>query len=742
MLSNHLANKLLYVPFFEEYPAPPELKDALTTDEFFNECYYHPDFDQEIERLDNLSDEELDDLDYPLSKLQMVDLLQQQQSNEKTLIEWIEGSGTGIYCITGDAGTGKSTYLHHLQNDNKAYCWDFLDLQRAVYEHRIMGMCIQIPDFTSLRGKIISTMLRTIINGVFVQFRNKPNYRYDDITTRINDFCRFYKNTLEEFYPAEAVAELYTSLEDIPEETGQIFCNKCAKRFVDYFNILFNKYDSEQVFRYVFEHFLIYLYFSNSYKKHIIVIDNLERYIGTDEIFNDQIINLFAQLRACRDQYNQQFGAYNDGVDQFPRHFQIIVAMRNTTVRMFTPQQYADFVAHGLDLSEWFPIGEIIKKKFAWFEKHSELLGDCTNTLKTTLLYILGDQGQTGDILRGLRLKLNMLFNNDKRLICDFLISALNDRNNKAYLEAANHYLDDPNLSPSLRKFAYRSIIWRIVINKLGQGTLFQMIYQLESFERIIAELDYVRKILTILSNYSFAHPHGFMSLFDLLRDLYPKRPQVEFWFYSGACKFEKSKVSRILYLLNSYDRRENDWFKFIDIQCNSEHINGTHIKDLETFEAKMLDRNTARHIRIQITAAGKAYLGYIVQSFEFASRLSGCIDPLPFLMPSADEIENSTSIENIPCINTIQRVFANSKRLIQLSRDDSTKGYEVPYRKSTSDSGSYYSYRIVHAHSGYINNFRELVEKVLQSENEKVCGKREKLIEELNTLSLKYSVF
>lgn len=98
---------------------------------------------------------------------------------------------------------------------------------------------------------------------------------------------------------------------------------------------------------------------------------------------------------------------------------------------MFTPQQNADFIAHKIDLSDCFSIDKIIERKIRWYERHAELLEDKNDPiLFSHLQYILADQGRTGNVLRGLRLKLNLLFNNDKRLIVDFLISTLKTSNN------------------------------------------------------------------------------------------------------------------------------------------------------------------------------------------------------------------------------------------------------------------------------------------------------------------------
>ena len=45
------------------------------------------------------------------------------------------------------------------------------------------------------------------------------------------------------------------------------------------------------------------------------------------------------------------------------KHYQFIISMRNTSSRMFTPQQSSDSLPPIMDISGWFGIDKIINKK-------------------------------------------------------------------------------------------------------------------------------------------------------------------------------------------------------------------------------------------------------------------------------------------------------------------------------------------------------------------------------------------
>ncbi len=167
-------------------------------------------------------------------------------------------------------------------------------------------------------------------------------------------------------------------------------------------------------------------------------------------------------------------------------------------------------------------------------------------------------------------------------------MTTLDDIQNKSMFELAELFMTNENLPTNLKKYAYRSIIWRLVIDKLLNDQLFHEFVNIRDvFEKKVA-LDYIRKILTILYNYSQETTYSYMSLTDLLKQLYPDQDNVSQWFCSEICKQERERICRLLYFMNYYDRRDNNWFQFVDIQCNSQ---------IKNKEAKTVDEDGIRYL-------------------------------------------------------------------------------------------------------------------------------------------------
>ena len=93
----------------------------------------------------------------------MISVLEKQRDEEISLVSWIKNNGTGVYCVAGDAGTGKSTFLHHLEYKFKEYSWEFLDLQKSVYDIKIMEFNVEFKQFSTLRNKLLSSIINQMI---------------------------------------------------------------------------------------------------------------------------------------------------------------------------------------------------------------------------------------------------------------------------------------------------------------------------------------------------------------------------------------------------------------------------------------------------------------------------------------------------------------------------------------------------------------------------------------------------
>lgn len=465
--------------------------------------------------------------------------------------------------MRGDAGTGKTTYIHYLKWKFTDVNWKIIDLQRANKKITVMGHRIKFSNFFSLHGKVISAVLNKVISAIFLTQNDMSPDIYKEISSNIQFLLCMYDKCIHHMGPLDEYDLLYRTLGNLPapvdgEELD--YCKHCAKLVTEYFmKMCVMNSDVEDALECAIVHYLIVLRCLRGSKKTVIVFDNLERFIGVHEIFSNELIDFVANLRTIVDTYKDQYFDSIGNRNRFAENCQLIVSMRNTSARNFTPLQNADFFESSIDLSEWFSMGEILQRKLTWFEKEKI---EVENSI--ILKHILGDFGVArGGVVRGLRPKLNLIFNFDKRLMTDFLIETLEASANKNIIEIADTLrtktFSGNGADDGLGAFSYRSIIWRLVMDKLNRGAMFRYIFAkrnsaLDSY----VDMDYTRNILTILSNYELEHrDQEYMPLEDLVHHLeHNMIGNVDNWFDNQTWKTEREKVTQLLYYMNYFNRR------------------------------------------------------------------------------------------------------------------------------------------------------------------------------------------
>ena len=155
-----IADILMYAPFVSVYGVPKEIHEKLTIQAFFGEngCYISPDFDKKAQKLLDqafyATSENMTGDDWPLNVSEALYAIHQGKRDQAELDRWIEQSNDGIFKILGDAGTGKSTFLHYLKWAKNDIEWHILDLKKAIREIKIYGSSINIPHFRDSKSTV------------------------------------------------------------------------------------------------------------------------------------------------------------------------------------------------------------------------------------------------------------------------------------------------------------------------------------------------------------------------------------------------------------------------------------------------------------------------------------------------------------------------------------------------------------------------------------------------------------
>ena len=389
---------------------------------------------------------------------------------------------------------------------------------------------------------------------------------------------------------------------------------------------------------------------------------------------------------------------------------------------MFTPQQIAEIFPHIVDLSEWFQSAKILQKKIDWYRanniyiEQSEILLDIINDI---------GPGKDGNF-RGLRSKLNMLFNNDKRVIVNILTKVLENESNKYYLKVYNFFKTNPNsIDSSLTRFAKRIIIFRLILNELRKDGFFANIAT-EREETKKASLGYARKILTILYEHKWEHEDGYMKFDDIITKLDTREGGAIDRYFARHNREKRNIISKVLFYMNYYDGRKDNWLQFIDIQYNFSQLQ-TSISNHD--ELKELIDDNHEYINIKITSAGVAYLFFVVYTFEYflcksirnapkdCLWIDGNIPPILCVLPKRNEILYK-KVEDLICIKILDFVSKEATNCIRKMNEDRKLGEKtIPFKKGVLDRYIEHSNRIINSHVGFIDNYLQCIRELYKSE-------------------------
>lgn len=721
---NSLASVLLYVPFNKDYTVDDKIRNSLSEQEFFEHCYVNMDINQEIKEVENMKIEELEEGEEGVLgeelKRERITYLKELRNSISNFDSWIKNSGNAVYCVKGDAGCGKSTYLHYLKYIYMNYSikWEIIDVQKAREIVEILNINLQIPKFSLLDYKVISAMLDNILQYIFVKKNN--HFNFEMIKKQLFSLYQKYKSDVQEDFSDDITKVFF---DDSPlfraeiENMRKDDIEKYAQNIFIYIKKLINNEPPLMILQQLWG---VYMHILNSIdeeKKHIIAFDNFERFIGTDEICNKQLWNFIETLRHL-------LQTCEEADIQFYHHFQMILFMRNTTSRMGNiPLQLVDFEGHELDLSDWFPINRIIEKKLNWYKTNS------INITNSELMdMILGDGSFDGNGMRSLQTKLSMLFNNNKRALITLLTHIINNDDEKYLDEFIKFAKNKKRIRMRLNKFAGRSIINRLVLDELQKDNFFKNIFVERAEERSL-RLGTARKILIILYNYSLQHNQEYMLLDDLIIEFRNEGRQSINRYFDENYKSERDNIAKILYQMNYYNSRTNDRLHFIDIQYNTADESIIYyVNDYISLEKMIREHHS--EIGIRIMPGGKAYLHYFIQSFEyFACRVEKKkkkIPPLLTLVPNEDDLDNCSNVLDLEFFGVIDNVFENARDCI-IRMKGITDNNRIIYRRTINSPQKKHCDRIIDSHIGYINNFQQCIR--MKYEGVSISFAREKLL-------------
>lgn len=726
--TSRLANEILFTPFDDKSVVIEPISQALTEEEFCNYCYSHPKFEWGEETYKQ-EEAGTDENDSPTLYEDIKNQMHQQMMAYENFELWLKNfSISKVYTINGNAGTGKSTFINHEKYYDKKTNWVILDIQDACsYVEWISDVRTDIQGFEHANSKVYGSIVVKLRDIIFRGSKKDDDFSVEEAYGKLKKLVENFDIRFANLLPPGK--QFINDIKNVLDSSKNI-----EVKVIEAAEVL-RKYANGEVgengFGIIEGLNLLLLTLrcmsDEDDKPYVIVFDNFERFIAKDELFNKDVDRIRLLLTSYIKNINTSGMCHRN-------HFKFAMAVRDSTARMCSVRLHAsDSEPSNLDLSDWYDASDIIIRKKNWYikrgipMKNSDLVEQITRDCRKC----------RDNTITGLKLLIEPLFNGNKRLIIDFIGSMLELPGNAASIEKYQELWKED--TPKSR-FAARSIIRGMLLYSLESlpDKLFEHLhtYSAQSDKNGIGD---ARKILTILYNNEYSGNKNEMPLTTVLSILFGDSDARKAWeTLAGTGK--RRMLSEMLFYMNSYNRRENDWIQFIDLQFRDcpDSVTAEDSLQLE----QILDAYMERCM-IHLMPAGRVYLEYIVVSFEFfLLRYVKGYTPLFALLPSPKDIQACNSIKELPCYYAIERGISYALGCIKVLRagEDTIK-----LRTGRFKDGIYHSNRIINHHREYIRAFASYIqEKYCESEaiDDAVRAKYDMLCKEIMGQINRYKMY
>ena len=406
------ANELLVTPFDDKSIVEEEITEKLTKREFCEHCYSKPKFERNVWRNVGEDFSDIED-DSPTKYDEINNQLYQQKVSYENFELWLGNFRIDkIYTINGNAGTGKTTFINYKKYKETNIKWIILDIHLArSFVEWMPDIRTDIENFQQAQSKVYGCIINEIWKLVFRGLDKDENYSVRIVYERLLMLVDNYEKQFARYFPSgrKLLDDICNIMHDKGSDVEKV--EKASNIFKTYIN---GKVGSQGKGIIDTLNILLLVLRCQSYndkKKYIVIFDNFERFIAKDELYNKDVDDIRLLLSSYIRGINQK-GAVH-------RHcFKFIMTVRDSTARMCGVKLHAsDSEASNLDVGSWYDTEDIILLKKKWYNdnkitiKNSDIIEQITGDLRTC-----NDKTVTG-----LKLIIDPLFNDNKRLIIDFI---------------------------------------------------------------------------------------------------------------------------------------------------------------------------------------------------------------------------------------------------------------------------------------------------------------------------------
>ena len=557
-----------------------------------------------------------------------------------------------FFVIKGGAGTGKTIYVHHLEQECPSIHFCFCDFESSSKSISLFDVPYDFEDkYSSNVWKFISILSAKVSKLLFYKYKE---YGFSSLRKYIKSIINVYKrffsivegeitivdeNDMWSFF---TILQNYSNNKLIPTKS---FKNELANHISKKYDEFEKQNMHHQAVVYVCG-ILIRLFFcvnrlldqKGINKKFICVIDNIEYYVPFDEVHPIQECELQTIMNGVSEAISHikpKAMIWRKIFPEYENFFGFLLVTRDTSVTLADYRQYDDYTKDSeIDITSWFYLEDIYKLKAIYFGDVIEKLE--LNPYYTAYQNIISDISLYNWGMHDMICK--MYCYNNRRIGFDVVNAIAYQPEsdivyfNEMWSQCTKKDYDNWSLKHLCRKFVLRVILDYIQRTEYFNALMVEK-NRTETKKKKIIDSDYnnsssfARKIATTLYRFdieSVGETKEFMTFPEIveavlappyLSDL-PSKEQIE-------------DLASILYLMNETRNSITNWSPLIMIKFDTEKAYNKGSLAHELFEEwsnykknNTIDNDYHKY-GVRITTAG-AFFAKIVPDFEyFACRFA-----------------------------------------------------------------------------------------------------------------------
>lgn len=644
-----------------------------------------------------------------------------------------------IYYINASSGSGKTTYLRHFlytnSNEISSMLFDFFTatstpmlLNDSVKDIAINNERI-LFEYEDTKYKFISviiTQLDTLINKnslshkFSVENLNEEYFAYlqniaNNFTLRFSDNGE-YTNLL---LPIKDLFDIIINVNIYSDDLQREYL-KFKKDFLDQFvkTYISLQSDIRNLTLFLLRFVIIVLLcrldnntFDNRKYNYILAFDNIEHFIDDDAIYDEDILFIESVLEYLLKETedilsNSCSHETKEKGHVFKNYFRILLSIRDTTNFLKKQVHSSDFPISNIDVTTWFDISIIHKKRFNFFGPLlSDEKADVYNTMQLVLSDVTRYKNSSGK-------SLEEMYNHNKRRITLYLGEILECDQYRNEYKKLRKLADDTRISKTQRdifKSASRSYINRLMLDKVGATGYFNDIYTSPSGESSLGK-GYARRILNYLNIKKIEGNNNYIGFNELVRNVF-KFPLCD----DSISEKMFNDIAHIIIKMNDHNMKTTNWCQLVLVKFAQKKLSIEALNDeiMKEYSNEDFDTNYG----IKITEAG-AYFLDLLPKFEYYScrycrNSRPLFSELNYIDSQGNPCERYKDIikkvkENT--FNCIEELHKNDDRFF-LAKDK--VNYEAMYsgnylsKSQTDIKGSHHIKNVIIDHISYLDRFR-----------------------------------